>query len=448
MSSVARTRRPKGPRAAFFTSARGRDLLIVGALALALRAAWVLVYGRTASGLNDTQFYEVAARALARGDGYISLAGEATAHWPPGFPFVVSLLYRAFGQHAELALGLNVVLATATAVLMYLIGERMFGQLGGRIAGVGFAILPGPIFLTALFLSETLFTFMLVGFLALVLFLRERGWTPFALGVAVGLTALTRGEGFLLLIIPLAFWWGSVPSKEWWSRVVLLLAATVLTVVPWTIRNASTMHAFIPVSTNASTTLYSGHNPKANGGPTYVTGKLLAKIHSKDPQQQEVGEARVARQEALEWAVRNPQKELGLIPRRLIALNGGDSTSLYLFLNAPGDHEVHTSGQIVFGVLGDAGGYFVLFVCLASLVILGARRLWRLHPGMRALLAYLALCLVNYGIVYYGQWRYKIPMEPFMLLVATPLLVGAWNQRRNIRAALDRSGEGLLGIQS
>jgi hypothetical protein len=89
----------------------------------------------------------------------------------------------------------------------------------------------------------------------------------------------------------------------------------------------------------------------------------------------------------------------------------------------------------------------VLFATLASLVVFGARRLWRSHPGMRAVLAYLALCLVNYGIVYYGQWRYKIPMEPFMVLVATPLMAGAWTQRQKLASALDRSGTGLLGIK-
>jgi hypothetical protein len=52
---------------------------------------------------------------------------------------------------------------------------------------------------------------------------------------------------------------------------------------------------------------------------------------------------------------------------------------------------------------------------------------------MQGVFIYLALCLVTYGFIYYGQWRYRIPMEPFMLLVATPLLMRVWSLRSTLR---------------
>jgi hypothetical protein len=61
-----------------------------------------------------------------------------------------------------------------------------------------------------------------------------------------------------------------------------------------------------------------------------------------------------------------------------------------------------------------------------------------MHPGMQGILAYLALCLVNYGVVYYGAWRYRIPMEPFMVLLAAPLLVRVWERRGALRDVLAR----------
>ena len=57
---------------------------------------------------------------------------------------------------------------------------------------------------------------------------------------------------------------------------------------------------------------------------------------------------------------------------------------------------------------------------------------------MRGVIAYLSLCLVVYGFVYYGQFRYRIPMEPLMILLATPLLVSVWEQRAAIRDAAAR----------
>jgi 4-amino-4-deoxy-L-arabinose transferase-like glycosyltransferase len=403
---------------------RTRELVILGGLAFALRLAWVLVYGRAdppADGSNETTFYEHAAASLANGGGFTGLDSQPTAAWPPGFPFLVSLLYRAFGERTSLALGLNVVLATATVVLIYLIAERVFGRREARVAALLFAILPGPLYVTGLFLPETTFIFVLVGVLALVVLLPDRGWKPIAVGVAVGIAALTRGEGWLALAIPLAYWWG-LPRGELARRAAILIGVMLLTIAPWTIRNAVTVDTFAPVSANANT-LAAAHSPNANGAPV-------------DPP------PGWTRRDALEWAIRHPHKELGLIPRRLIALNDGSSGSIPTGLNAGPRRqwELRTSSVIVFTALADAFGYFLLFATLASLVLIGPRRLWRLHPALRGVLAYLVLCLVNYGIVYYGQWRFRIPMEPFMVLLATPLLVRVWDRRAALAASLGRVG--------
>jgi 4-amino-4-deoxy-L-arabinose transferase-like glycosyltransferase len=425
-------------RVALAAPGRAFDLAVVGALALVLRVAWVLVYGRASppkGAINDTTFYQFAAASLASGHGYIGPQFAPTAGWPPGFPFLVSLLYRVFGIHLQLALALNVVLATATVVLLYLVAERIFGRTGARFAAGLFAILPGPLFFTGLWMSETTFTFILVAFLALVVFLPDRRWTPVVLGVALGLAALTRGEGMLMPIIPLAVWWGHHPGRAWLRRAGVLLAAMALTVAPWTIRNAIVMDAFIPVANNASWTLWSGHNSRATGGPVLV-GAPTPRGKSADPSKAETEGAAELRRQAVRWAISHPVGELRLIPRKLLSLNAGSSGSIKGWLNAgpPRQRELGPSSVLVFSVLGDAFGYFLLLATLASLVLIGARSLWRSYPAMQGVLAYLALCLVNYGFVYYGQFRYRIPMEPFMILVATPLMTALWAWRRGLAA--------------
>jgi 4-amino-4-deoxy-L-arabinose transferase-like glycosyltransferase len=426
-------------------SQRARDLVVLGALALVLRAAWVAVYGRITSpigAINDTVFYKFAATSLAGGHGYLGLQFVPTAGWPPGYPFVMSLVFRVFGVHLKLALVLNVLLATASVVLIYLVAERMFDRRAARVAAGFFAILPGPLFMTGLFLSETIFIFMLVGFLALIVFLPDRRWAVVALGVALGLTALTRGEGLLMPIIPLAVWWGHHSRREWLVRAAVLLVAMALTVAPWTIRNAIELDAFIPVANNASWTLWSGHNPEANGWIVNPEGSPARSADLPNPRTAETERAQELRHEAITWAVHNPLKELGLIPRKLLMLNQGSSGVIFGWLNS-GERwqwQLGRSSVVVFAVLADAFTYFLLFVTLASLAVIGPRRLWRMHPGMQGVLAYLALCLVNYGLVYYGQWRYRIPMEPLMILVATPLLVKLWDQRRALADGLTRLG--------
>ncbi|MEA2364140.1 MAG: hypothetical protein QOD71_3285 [Thermoleophilaceae bacterium] len=424
------------PGRARLSSAGARDLVAIGLLAFVLRAAWALIYGRVDTLASDAFFYQTSASNLADGHGYTQVLGEATAKRPPGFPFLLGLAYKVVGTHVKLGLALNVVLGAATALLLYLLAREAMGRSAGLVAGVGFAILPAPIFFTGLWLPETTFIFMIVGFLALAVFLPERRWTPVALGVTAGLAALTKGEGALLCVIPLAMWWGQGTRGAWLRRTALLLVAMALTLLPWTIRNAIEMDAFIPVATNADTMLWAGHNSEANGGVTYPPKSLLDRIPKRlNSTQNEVEEARLLRREAIHWAIRNPHKELGLIPRKLIAL--ADSTALVfpIWFNTSADRELGTSSVLVFSVLGDGLDYFLLLVTLASLLVIGARRLWHFHRLMRGVLAYLAASLVTYGFVYYGQFRFRVPLEPLMLLVATPLIVSTWQSRRALQGA-------------
>jgi 4-amino-4-deoxy-L-arabinose transferase-like glycosyltransferase len=425
-------------------TSRALDLAVLGGVAFVLRVAWVVVYGRVdppAGLLNDTTFYEFASVGLATNGTFANLNFQPTAAWPPGFPFVISLLYRVFGVHLKLALALNVLLATATVVLIYLLADRMFGRTGGRIAAGVFALLPGPLYFTGLYLSETLFIFLLVACTALVVLLPDRRWAPIVVGVAIGLTALTRGEGLLIPIIPLVVWWTGLTRREWLVRSGVLVVAMALTIAPWTIRNAVVMDAFVPVANNASWTLLSGHNPYANGGGGTgpLGGTPLDVRDARNPGESESQRAAERRREAIRWAVHNPLKELGLIPRKLLSLNGASSGSIsWLNAGKPYQRQLGRSSVLVFTILADALGYFLLLVTLASLALFGVRALARLHPGMRGVLAYLALGLVNYGFVYYGQYRYRIPMEPFMILVATPLLLAIWSARDSLRDGLAR----------
>jgi 4-amino-4-deoxy-L-arabinose transferase-like glycosyltransferase len=287
--------------------------------------------------------------------------------------------------------------------------------------------------MTGLFLSETTFIFVLVGFLALLVFLPERAWKPVALGVALGVAALTRGEGFLMLALPLAAWWGHYDRRAWLRRALVTVGVMALTIAPWTIRNAVVLDAFVPVSNNANWTLASAHSPNANGAEVETPPSWTP------PGLPEAERAKAVRREALEWAVHHPFKELGLIPRRLVALNQGAGGSIG-WINAGPRYQwqLNTSSILVFRVLADALGYFLLAATLAALLLIGPRRLWRMHPALQGVLAYLALCLVNYGVIYYGGWRYRIPMEPLMVILATPLIVRVWDRREALASLVSR----------
>ena len=71
--------------------------------------------------------------------------------------------------------------------------------------------------------------------------------------------------------------------------------------------------------------------------------------------------------------------------------------------------------------------YSLIFALLVSVLLCG-RALWRV-PVTRAALAFIALAIPLYGFIYYGNVRYRIPLEPLMLLVVGGVAARVWAAR-------------------
>lgn len=428
-----------------FASTEVRIVAGLTVMALALRVAFALAIDRPGLPFNDMLFYHSTAKALAEGLGFISLDQNPTARWPPAFPFLLSLVYRAFGSDHAYAEMLNAVLGAATVPLAYLAARRAFGRAAAVFAAGALAVMPGQILYAESILAEPLYTLILIGFLAMLVSLPDRRLSAAAIGVAVGVAALTRGEGLLLLAVPPVVWWGTLARRELLLRTAVTTLAAVLAIAPWTIRNAFVVDAFVPVSTNSAQTFWAGHNPTANGGATYARGEIYAELQDLPPERFEVEQARLLRREALEYMVENPLRELSLIPRKLLYLNIGDSRAIQagstLSERAASGAPV-TAGitpvivptsntAVLLGVVADVAWYGLLALFVVSLVLMWPV-LWR-NPLGRAGIALTAISLVLYGFVLYGNFRYRMPLQPVMILLAAPLVSRVWAQRSVLR---------------
>ena len=75
-----------------------------------------------------------------------------------------------------------------------------------------------------------------------------------------GLAILTRANGMILLVpLALIMW---APRRSLGPPAVLV-AVALLTVAPWTIRNAVELHAFVPVTTQFGSALAGTYNDEA-----------------------------------------------------------------------------------------------------------------------------------------------------------------------------------------
>src|SRR3990170_243181 len=196
---------------------RLRDGVVAGAAVFALgllaRGLWAAYAdGDPLDGrFDDCLFYHFAGASLARGDGYVSfVTGDSTALFPPGYPFFLAGLYRAFGADPAVAEGANVVLGALSGVLAFALATALFGRRAGLTAGLALALFPSQVLFVPALMSEVLFTFLLLSalLLAVAASRARRRALPLAaaVGAVAGAAALVRGEGMLIPLIVVPFW--------------------------------------------------------------------------------------------------------------------------------------------------------------------------------------------------------------------------------------------------
>jgi 4-amino-4-deoxy-L-arabinose transferase-like glycosyltransferase len=405
-----------------------RLLAGVGALAFVARLLFALAVQRDLSVFNDELFYHHAAETLSDGQGLRATAGGPTAQWPPAYPFALSLVYRITGPEPLAGQALNALIGAFTVVGLFLLARRLFGRREAVVAALLLAVLPGQVLWSDVLLAETPYALVLVAFFLALAALPPRPLVALGVGALIGLAALVRGEGLLLFPAALTAWWPVLSRRAFAVRAATAGVAALVVIAPWTLRNAVVMDAFIPLSSNASITLYSGHNPRADGAQNYAPASVGAGLPAFGPER-EVAESKRLRREALDYMVTHPLREAELVPLKLLNLARGDSHAMEWVNTARPGEPRPIRGRYVtpIRVAADSTWFALLAGTLASTVVFG-RAFWR-DPVLRGVLVLFAVALVAYGFVYYGNFRYRAPLEPLMLLVSAPLLVRLWELR-------------------
>ena len=393
-------------------------------LALILRLAWVLWVDRDGFVLNDAMMYNANAVAINEGLGFRPPQGGPSAQWPPAYSTILAGLYWAFGINPLWGEIFNAVVGAATVVLLFLLIERMVGRRSAVVGGLIMAVLPGPILWTDVLVTETLYTGLFVLFL-LVLAHATPDWRWIAaIGAVIGIGGLVRGEALTWGLLPIVLFWRELPRFELVKRIGGAALVTIVLLAPWTIRNAVVMDAFVPVATNASATLWSGHHAGATGGQTYPPESYYQQF-DQEPPLRELQSGKALRNDAIEYMVTHPLHELQLIPLKLIHLNRGDSFALDWVNDAPGAAPISAVNAERIGVLADMGYFGLLTLFVLGAVVLG-RPFWSSRMG-RVFAASFFTALFLYGFLYYGNYRYRLAYEPLMALIAAAFLVRLWD---------------------
>jgi Dolichyl-phosphate-mannose-protein mannosyltransferase len=332
--------------------------------------------------------------------------------YPPGYPYFVGALYALFGTLTAVKLAQCLI----GALLVPAVGRvawRVGGATAGRVAGCIAAAYPDLIWFAAHFWSETLFVTVLWWAFERVLAAREgHSWrTALGAGLLWGLAILIRENGLYFTPV-LALWLlGRRPGKVLLLQAAAFLLAAVCVIVPWTWRNWTVYHAFIPVSTAGGLNLWQG-NAQLTRQEVYdryfpVQGMAAQYQHAR-----EMGLA----------AIR--ERQPGWIFEKL-------RSEMPLFWEADGLALVHIE-RGAYGPVGPGarlGAVLVVVIPYLALLALFVVGLALVPPNAHAwlLLGFLAYYNLIH-VVTHGFARYRLPAMPVVFVFAACGLV-AWRAR-------------------
>lgn len=429
---------------------RDRSVALVGVatvVGLVARLGWVLWVGDRPPELViiDPIRYLSYAESIAHGEGYVDIfGGEPTAYYPPGYPYFLGLLrlvHRALPGDASFPYFVAFVQAVIGAALVPLgaiVARRVISPLAGVVAAFVLALYPNLVFHTAAVLGETLYNTLFMAFLALAVS-RRAGRTPTTgraalVAVPFTLAVLVRPISLAVLPVLVLCWW--LPGRDLRATAKAtgaVLGVLALALVPWTIRNAVQMDAFVPMSTNTGDNLCIGHSPAANGG-------FVVCASPDGPQHGTASELRAdddKTREALAWIRDNPGEEprLAWLRFRRTFVDEGDHDALDAVQSYPNpllETEAWMHPDTERRLRWVADGTYVLVVVTG---LVGAVRLVRSRwpDGLLVVLSGVATAMVP--LLFFGDPRFKVPVVPILCLAAAAAVTWPFEHRRRSSAS-------------
>jgi len=240
--------------------------VVVFVVALSVRAAIVWWGHARFPPIADAEFYDRFATRLAAGLGYTVAwrdgAVTYAAHYPVGYPAIVSVAYRAVGSTAGVAMGVNAALGTVASACAHRIAAREMGPMRALAAGLAVALHPALVLYTPAIMTEGVASALLVMAIACAP-RRERFWIVRVVGMGVmfGLATLVRPQ--IIVLAPLLAFVFTRHARV--RAAAIVLAVAMVTVAPWTIRNCVRMDRCALVSVNGGWNLLIGTQTTTGG---------------------------------------------------------------------------------------------------------------------------------------------------------------------------------------
>jgi Flp pilus assembly protein TadG len=363
------------------------------------------------------------ATSLLHGEGLSSPFGGhtgPTAMIGPAYPLFVAGIFKLFGAysgHAAVAImAIQAAVSLLNLWLVMLLAERLWpgdtrsGRGAAWIGGLLWALSPAVFYMPTILWDTTFTTLLLSGALVLAIAFQQNPTRRrlLTLGGFCGLAYLIN-PALLLVAVALLVWSCFYGRRYAQLNPTLALVTFLLVCSPWPMRNALTMHAFIPVRETLGIELNMGNHPGSDG---HMEESLFPLFNAAElAEYNEVGEVRYVQHKAHQaeiYIASHPQRFVRLSIQRFMRFWSGTGTR---------------DGSMLFAI--DA-------VPTTILGLLGLGVLWRRHRHVAVpfLIGFVLFPLPYY--ITHAEFRYRLTLDPLLQPLCGYALVSvaAWVRLR------------------
>lgn len=373
------------------------------------------------------------ARNLLEGRGYSGGAHlgapATTAFMAPAYPLLLWGYFAAFGgpnPNPSALLAFQCLIGALSCVMLFLVALRAtkradVAALAGILAALSYFLIQ-----SCCWMNVAVYTTLVV--LVLVWLIQgNREFPSLAkdalIGALFGIGALI--EPVVFSFFPFALLWMRWPRTFAWKRKCLSWAIAILcalaVISPWTIRNAIVFKKLVPIKSAWWYNFWRGNNPYATGGdrrardkssPQYLTNEQRIELDGADD---EIERFDILRRWSFRWIADNPLKFLRLRVKSAVFFWTGQNV-WHAYAWAP-EHPVTAPLNLL-----------LFFFAAAGVGVAVVRK----ERSMRLIFIVLGTFPIPYYLCHSDiQYRYRMPMDPFLILLGALAIAAALEGKRD-----------------
>ncbi|WP_169911630.1 glycosyltransferase family 39 protein [Clostridium oryzae] len=418
-----------------------KTIIAILLAAVALRILW-MVFIPTVP-VSDFLLYHKGALSILSGKGY-RIYGYLSAYEPIGYSAFLVTIYFLFGSSIIAAKIANIVLSVVNILLiMAIMKQTGFNKKVILLAAALFSVMPIQIMYTSVVSTEVLFTTSLL-LITYVLFSNLK-YKDILLGAIIGIAALIKPYMMIFQFLIFVYYiFTEFNLKLALKSLMLITVMMAIVIAPWTIRNYTIFHKFIPISTNGGYNLYVNNNPYATGAwqdPFKIPNSPL-KIykHKNDEFWNEVKVDEEGKKLAYNWILHNPVDFVKVGFKKLanvfVVPDNAFWATGYLKDQKHLPQSVYSVINIITLIIHMVFSIAVLIYLLDRIsTLFREHKLGKIHIFIILLMAFYAAI----SFIFEGQPRYLFPLWSYYIMAALAVAESVIKKYRGGKASYERS---------